>query len=103
MKYLSIFVISLFCLQANADYYNGTQGLTGQALKSKLHQIIDGQKPLKYTQSGNADWFDGKKVDSIKQLRQQIAEAKDGSRKTILMRVKTQNGIRFVALPLKKS
>ncbi|WP_373235634.1 Do family serine endopeptidase [Cohaesibacter celericrescens] len=45
----------------------------------------------------------GKKVDSIKQLRQQIAEAKDGSRKTILMRVKTQNGIRFVALPLKKS
>ncbi len=63
MKYLSIFVISLFCLQANADYYNGTQGLTGQALKSKLHQIIDGQKPLKYTQSGNADWFDGKKVD----------------------------------------
>ena len=43
----------------------------------------------------------GKSVEDVDQLRKQMKAAKDGSRKTILMRVKTQNGVRFVALPLK--
>ena len=43
----------------------------------------------------------GKKVETLAELRKQIKEAKSGNRKTILMRVKTRNGIRFVALPLK--
>lgn len=47
----------------SAGYYDGTEGLSGDALKAKLHSIIDGQKPLKYTQSGNTDWYDGKKMD----------------------------------------
>lgn len=59
----SFIFLMFFSVFASAEYYDGTQGLTGDALKSKLHSIIDGQKPLKYTQSGNTDWYDGKKVD----------------------------------------
>ncbi len=43
----------------------------------------------------------GKKVNSIEDVQKQMNEAKNGNRKTILMRVKTSNGVRFVALPLK--
>ena len=42
----------------------------------------------------------GKDVSSVKDLTDQVAKATDGSRKTILLRIKTSNGIRFVALPL---
>ena len=45
----------------------------------------------------------GKNVETVDQLRKLIAEAKDGNRKTILMRIKSKSGIRFVALPLKKN
>ena len=44
----------------------------------------------------------GKNVETVAAVRKLVEEAKKGSRKTILMRVKTQAGIRFVALPLKK-
>ncbi|WP_219701894.1 endonuclease I family protein [Marinomonas lutimaris] len=60
----SLFVFFMLCsAYASAGYYDGTEGLTGDALKAKLHSIIDGQKPLKYTQSGNTDWYDGKNID----------------------------------------
>jgi len=55
--------LMLFSVHASAGYYDGTEGLTGEALKTKLHSIIDGQKSLKYTQSGNTDWYDGVKID----------------------------------------
>lgn len=47
MKYKSIFLIGISLLsfqtmaQIPANYYNGTSGLTGSALKTKLHQIIN--------------------------------------------------------------
>ena len=41
-------------------------------------------------------------VRSISEFRDQVDQARNGSRKTVLMRVKSQNGLRFVALPLKK-
>ncbi len=43
----------------------------------------------------------GKKVTNIEELRKQLSDANKGNRKTILMRVKTKTGVRFVALPLK--
>lgn len=43
----------------------------------------------------------GKKVATIEDMRKHLDDAKSGNRKTILMRVKTKNGVRFVALPLK--
>lgn len=46
-----------------SQYWSGTEGLTSTALKAKLHAIIDGQKPLKYTNSKNKDWHDGKHMD----------------------------------------
>ena len=55
--------LMFFSAYVSAGYYDDTQGLTGDALKAKLHSIIDGQKPLKYTQSGNTDWYDGKNID----------------------------------------
>ena len=56
-------LLMFFSAVVSAGYYDGTEGLTGDALKAKLHSIIDGQKPLKYTQSGNDDWYDGVKID----------------------------------------
>lgn len=60
----STFVFLMFIsIFASAEYYDGTQALKGDMLKAKLHSIIDGQKPLKYTQSKNTDWYDGIKID----------------------------------------
>jgi endonuclease I len=56
-------LLMLFSVCVSASYYDGTEGLSDDALKSKLHSIIDGQQPLKYTQSGNTDWYDGKNID----------------------------------------
>jgi endonuclease I len=62
--YRGFFVLLMFFSTiVSAGYYDGTEGLTGEALKTKLHSIIDGQKALKYTQSGNTDWYDGEKMD----------------------------------------
>ncbi len=44
-------------------YYDEATGKTGAALKTSLHQIIDGHIVLNYTNSGNGDWFDGQNVD----------------------------------------
>ena len=73
MRFFFVFLTTLFSYGLFAtpysatpsleDYYQGTQGLNGQQLKAKLHSIIDGQKPLRYTQSGNTDWYDGEKMD----------------------------------------
>jgi endonuclease I len=49
--------------QPPADYYAGTNNLVGSDLKSALHSIIDGHTVLKYTESGNDEWFDGQNVD----------------------------------------
>ncbi|WP_321449614.1 Do family serine endopeptidase [uncultured Cohaesibacter sp.] len=44
----------------------------------------------------------GKQVKSIDDVKKGVEAAKDNGRKTILMRIKTDAGIRFVGLPLKK-
>jgi len=44
-------------------YYNSAKGLSGQALKSALHSLIDNHQSLPYTASGNADWHDRENVD----------------------------------------
>lgn len=44
----------------------------------------------------------GKNVKSAADVKKQIAAVKEDGRKTVLMRIKARNGIRFVALPLKK-
>lgn len=59
---LSLLLLISFTTLA-ADYYAGTERLEGDPLRTKLHQIIDGQKPLKYTQKGNVNWLDGKNMD----------------------------------------
>lgn len=43
----------------------------------------------------------GRSVSSVKDVRKQIDSVKENKRKTVLMRIKARNGIRFVALPLK--
>ncbi len=45
------------------QYWSGTEGLTSSTLKAKLHTLIDGQKPLRYTRSKNKNWYDGKRMD----------------------------------------
>nr|WP_321463419.1 Do family serine endopeptidase [uncultured Cohaesibacter sp.] len=44
----------------------------------------------------------GKDVKTIEDINKGVAAAKDNGRKTILMRIKTDGGIRFVGLPVKK-
>ncbi|MCT4654450.1 MAG: Do family serine endopeptidase [Cohaesibacter sp.] len=44
----------------------------------------------------------GKAVNSVADVKKQIEAVKKDGRKTVLMRIKAGNGIRFVALPLKK-
>jgi serine protease Do len=44
----------------------------------------------------------GKNVNSAADVKKQIQAVKKDGRKTVLMRIKAQNGIRFVALPLQK-
>jgi hypothetical protein len=44
-------------------YYDSAKDLTGSALKSALHAIIDNHQPLPYTNSGNFDWHDKQNVD----------------------------------------
>lgn len=44
----------------------------------------------------------GKNVNSAAEVKKQIEAVKDDGRKTVLMRIQARNGIRFVALPLKK-
>lgn len=39
--FIAILITSLSFSQAPANYYNGTAGLSGSALKTKLHQIIN--------------------------------------------------------------
>ena len=44
-------------------YYDGARNKVGQVLHSALHQIIDGQKALPYTKTGNVDWLDREDID----------------------------------------
>ena len=44
------FIVSGIFAQIPAGYYNGTSGLTGNALKSKLHTIIRGHTKRSYSQ-----------------------------------------------------
>ncbi len=46
---LSLQLISLLIAQAPPGYYNGTEGLEGQALRLALHQIIDNHQSQSYT------------------------------------------------------
>ena len=42
----------------------------------------------------------GRSVSSVSQMRKVLADAKSNGRSNVLMRVKSGNGTRFVALPL---
>jgi hypothetical protein len=64
---LSVILISSFAVaQAPAGYYDGTVGLTGYALKSKLHDIISeknvnwhyGDLPNLYNQTDLDKYYD---------------------------------------------
>ena len=44
----------------------------------------------------------GKNVDKVADMRKLIDESKNDGRKTVLMRIMSKAGVRFVALPLKK-
>jgi endonuclease I len=57
------FIAGLFLListsgfaQIPEGYYDGTDGLTKEALRSKLHQIIKGHKIFPYSSSGTDTW-----------------------------------------------
>ncbi|WP_319529346.1 Do family serine endopeptidase [uncultured Cohaesibacter sp.] len=45
----------------------------------------------------------GKKITSVEEFEKQISEAKNSSRRTLLLQLKRQSNIQFVALPLNKS
>ncbi len=53
MKYLLTIVLSVLYMftqgQIPDGYYNGTEGLTGEALKTKLHEIIDNHEEFSYS------------------------------------------------------
>lgn len=51
-----------FC-SSPEDYYSTALGLQGKQLKSQLHKIIDDHRVIKYTQSGNNDWYDHENMD----------------------------------------
>lgn len=66
MKKINLALFALLTSSAFAqtsDYYEKANGLTGNKLKSALHDIIDGHTVLPYTKPGNKDWFDSKPED----------------------------------------
>lgn len=70
MKKLFSFVIALsFALmvsaQAPSNYYNSANGLTGNQLKSALHNIIKGHTTISYAQLWNAFWSTDNKGNGI--------------------------------------
>ena len=70
MKKLFSFVIALsFALmvsaQAPSNYYNSANGLTGNQLKSALHNIIKGHTSISYAQLWNAFWSTDNKGNGI--------------------------------------
>mgnify|MGYP003647720267 CR=1 FL=1 len=60
---LSILISSASLADIPNGYYDTAIGKLGLDLKAALHSIIDGQTPVKYTISGNKDWYDGENVD----------------------------------------
>jgi len=70
MKLKAIGVFSLFFLLSSHlyaesidQYYQSVYGKHSSSLKQALHQIIDNHKTIKYTISGNDNWYDGVDVD----------------------------------------
>ena len=68
-KILSLIVGLSFALsvmaQAPSDYYNSANGLTGNALKSALHNIIKGHTTISYAQLWNAFWSTDNKGNGV--------------------------------------
>ena len=70
MKRLLVFVFAL-CLavcavaQPPTNYYNSANGLTGNQLKSALHNIIKGHTSISYAQLWNAFWSTDNKGNGI--------------------------------------
>lgn len=59
-----IFVSTLFISSAAAAQdYSSVAGLSGEALKAGLHELIDDHKYFEYTTRGNNDWYDKQKMD----------------------------------------
>lgn len=70
MKKLFSFVIALsFALmvsaQAPSSYYNSANGLTGNQLKTALHNIIKGHTSISYSQTMNAFWSTDNKGNGV--------------------------------------
>ena len=57
-KKISLFVYFLMSAInfGQSDYYQGTEGLVGNALKAKLHSIIKGHIRYPYTSTGIDVW-----------------------------------------------
>lgn len=51
---VALFISQFFYGQIPAGYYDSAAGLSGDALKSALNDIIDGHTELSYTQAKNA-------------------------------------------------
>ena len=70
MKRLLLFVFALSLAvvavaQPPANYYNAANGLTGDRLKSALHNIIKGHTTISYAQIWNAFWSTDNKGNGI--------------------------------------
>ena len=70
MKRVFIAIITLFLAvtalaQPPANYYNSTNGLTGNQLKEALHHVIKGHTSISYSQIWNAFWSTDNKGDGV--------------------------------------
>lgn len=97
MRHGALAFLMFVSVYASAGYYDGIEGLTGDALKAKLHSIIDGQKPLKYTQSGNTDWYDGKNIDVWEALAYTDSTCPDGKPKCSLIQLLYLDDVRNIS------
>lgn len=70
MKKLFSVVIALFfalsvMAQAPSNYYNSANGLSGNALKTALHNIIKGHTPISYSATADAFWSTDNKGSGV--------------------------------------
>lgn len=57
--------VTVTLAQAPADYYNSADGLTGNRLKTALHDIVKGHTSISYAQIWNAFWSTDNKGNGI--------------------------------------
>jgi len=79
------------------EYYKEAIGLRGYILRTKLHDIVNDHVELKYTNSNNKDWTDGKDVDVWEGLLMADSACPDvvGCSKVRLLYLNESRGIEF--------